>query len=264
MKSQLLFLKQKFNAASDLSKKLFYLQLVAHVSLLCFIFVATSFHWVMFGVAYFLYMSIGFSITFHRLLSHRAFKSPTWFKTTGVILGTIGAIGSPLSFVSTHRTHHLFSDKAKDTYSTTHLPWWYSQWFSMLEKVSLKRAKDLFNDPVCRFAHRYFIRIHIFWFLLLFIIEPMSVVYLYLAPIALMWNVVNMLNTISHWPSSNKLLYRNFNTRDRSVNCIPIALIAFGEGLHNNHHHNSHKKKFAYKWWEIDISYYLIMLFGRK
>jgi stearoyl-CoA desaturase (delta-9 desaturase) len=37
-----------------------------------------------------------------------------------------------------------------------------------------------------------------------------------------------------------------------------LALITFGEGWHNNHHFYPSSAKQGFKWWEIDITYYLL------
>jgi stearoyl-CoA desaturase (delta-9 desaturase) len=37
-----------------------------------------------------------------------------------------------------------------------------------------------------------------------------------------------------------------------------VALITLGEGWHNNHHHYQSSARQGFRWWEIDVSYYLI------
>jgi stearoyl-CoA desaturase (delta-9 desaturase) len=258
------FLIDKYNKSYPFGRKMFRFHVLTHLALLYFIAVGTSFQWFMFLIAYFLYACVGFSIGFHRMLAHRAFKEQAWFRPIAILFGTLSGIGSALSFVSTHRDHHRYSDRPGDAYSMYNLPGWYAQWFPMFEKVSLKRSFDLFKDPTCRFTQKHYFKVHMAWAALLFLIDPMAVIYFYLAPVAVFWSAANSLNTLSHWPNTNWLFYRNFDTKDKSVCCIPIGIYTFGEGWHNNHHHNGRAKNFKVKWWEFDISYHVIKLVEKK
>lgn len=258
------FLIERYNNAYDSGRRSLYFHIITHIALVYFIFVGTSFQWLMLVLAYFLYTCFGFSMTFHRLLAHRSWVAPKWFRVVGIFFGTISGVGSALSFVSTHRDHHRYSDKPGDLYSMYNLPWWYVQWFAMLERVSLKRAIDLLKDPLCRLSHRHFFKIHLAWAAFLFVIDPMAVIYFYLAPVALFWSAANSLNTLGHWSKTNWIMYRNNNTNDKSVNCLPVAIYSCGEGWHNNHHYSGRQKNFGQKWWEIDISYLFIRLIEKK
>jgi stearoyl-CoA desaturase (delta-9 desaturase) len=51
---------------------------------------------------------------------------------------------------------------------------------------------------------------------------------------------------------------RRFPTKDDSRNNFLIALIAFGEGWHNNHHYAPSSERQGFYWWEIDISHYIL------
>ena len=50
--------------------------------------------------------------------------------------------------------------------------------------------------------------------------------------------------------------YRNYTTSDQSRNLWWVALVTFGEGWHNNHHHYMHSTRQGFYWWEIDLTYY--------
>jgi stearoyl-CoA desaturase (delta-9 desaturase) len=51
---------------------------------------------------------------------------------------------------------------------------------------------------------------------------------------------------------------RPFQNRDQSANNFWMALLSFGEGWHNNHHAFPTSAWHGLKWWEIDISGYVI------
>src|SRR5262249_30697183 len=52
--------------------------------------------------------------------------------------------------------------------------------------------------------------------------------------------------------------YRNYETDDNSRNCWWVALLTFGEGWHNNHHHQPRCAAHGHRWFEVDASYLLI------
>ncbi len=54
--------------------------------------------------------------------------------------------------------------------------------------------------------------------------------------------------------------YRNYETRDRSRNLWWVALLAYGEGWHNNHHAHPTLAPAGHRWWEVDITWWSIKL----
>jgi stearoyl-CoA desaturase (Delta-9 desaturase) len=56
---------------------------------------------------------------------------------------------------------------------------------------------------------------------------------------------------------------RAFNTNDRSRNQWTVALLGLGEGWHNNHHAFPRSAFHGLRWWQIDLSGYLIWLLER-
>lgn len=51
---------------------------------------------------------------------------------------------------------------------------------------------------------------------------------------------------------------RRFATRDDSRNNWVLALLTFGEGWHNNHHHYPGSARQGFRWWEVDFTYYTL------
>jgi stearoyl-CoA desaturase (Delta-9 desaturase) len=51
---------------------------------------------------------------------------------------------------------------------------------------------------------------------------------------------------------------RRFDTADNSRNNGWLALITFGEGWHNNHHYCPSTARQGFRWWEIDLTWYLL------
>ena len=69
----------------------------------------------------------------------------------------------------------------------------------------------------------------------------------------LLFHATFSINSLAHvWGS------RRYNTRDHSRNNLFLALITLGEGWHNNHHRFMHSCRQGLRWWEIDITYYVL------
>jgi stearoyl-CoA desaturase (delta-9 desaturase) len=69
------------------------------------------------------------------------------------------------------------------------------------------------------------------------------------------YNFTWAVNSICHMP---KMGYRSFETTDHSKNNFWVGLGAFGEGFHNNHHAKPRCAAHGLKWWEFDITRYII------
>ncbi|MCP4510157.1 MAG: acyl-CoA desaturase, partial [Fuerstiella sp.] len=52
--------------------------------------------------------------------------------------------------------------------------------------------------------------------------------------------------------------YRNYDTRDESRNLWWVAMLAYGEGWHNNHHAHPSVAPSGHRWWEIDMTWWVI------
>ena len=63
------------------------------------------------------------------------------------------------------------------------------------------------------------------------------------------------INSIDHLLGS-----RRYDTPDTSRNNFWLSLLTLGEGWHNNHHHYAVSVRQGFFWWEIDITYYLLVL----
>ncbi|RMG58146.1 MAG: acyl-CoA desaturase, partial [Gammaproteobacteria bacterium] len=52
---------------------------------------------------------------------------------------------------------------------------------------------------------------------------------------------------------------RRYATRDDSRNNFWLALLTLGEGWHNNHHHYAASARQGFRWWEVDITWYILL-----
>ena len=56
---------------------------------------------------------------------------------------------------------------------------------------------------------------------------------------------------------------KRYKSKDESRNNLALALLTFGEGWHNNHHHYPGSVRQGFYWWEIDLTYYVLWLMAR-
>ncbi len=219
------------------------------------IFEGSWYHWLTSFVVYCFTGCFGITMTYHRMLSHKAWTGPIWWNKFGSLCGFYGIVGSPIAWVATHRAHHRDTDGPEDPHSPMQQPWWRVQWFSMLDDVKPKYAVDLFRDQFQVLLHKRYFAIHAIILLVLMMIDPMLAICAYLAPAAILWNAGSMINSITHIHG-----YRNFETNDNSRCNLLLGYLVFGEGWHNNHHANPKNASFKTQWWEVDIGHMVITL----
>lgn len=77
-----------------------------------------SFIWVLISILmFYMFALVGVSVTYHRYISHGAFKAPRWFILLGSTLASLGFLLSPLEWATQHSDHHKFVDEIGDPHS---------------------------------------------------------------------------------------------------------------------------------------------------
>ena len=69
----------------------------------------------------------------------------------------------------------------------------------------------------------------------------------------MLFHVTVTINSLAHRFGS-----RRFATRENSRNNWLLAILTFGEGWHNNHHHFPGSARQGFRWWEVDITFYIL------
>lgn len=232
-------------------------QILAHLSIL-FVFVNFSPTLLFISVLiYFLMISVGISAGYHRLLSHKGYESPKWFKFISLLIGTLGLNASALVWAAMHREHHAHSDKEDDPHSPAVMGIFKTYFGIVTYQPKLRFAKDLLRDKLVMFFHKHYFKINILFDIILFLINPMYVVYFHLIPAAILWHATAAINVFSHM---NWVGYRTYDTDDDSRNSQILSVLIAGEGYHNNHHKSPKNINFAHSKNEFDITANIISL----
>ena len=214
-------------------------------------------HWHDLLVLAFTYTLTGMGITvgYHRLFTHRSFKTNRVVRALLAVLGSMAVEGPVIDWVSTHRKHHRFSDHEGDPHSphVDNAPGWrgalrglghaHVGWIFRGKDMANPRryAKDLLADPDLRFISRTFPLWVAVGMALPFGLGVALTGSLAGGLTALLWGGAVRVLILHHATFSiNSLCHffgrRPFATGDESRNLAWLAPIAFGEAWHNNHH----------------------------
>ncbi len=224
--------------------------------------------------------SLGINLCYHRLLTHRGLSCPVWVEHSLAILGVCCMQDTPARWVAVHRRHHQYSDERDDPHSPhVNLFWGHMGWMLVRnrdlgrQEIYARFAKDILRDPFYKrletsalyptiivgswfafFAAGYLAALlagqgasHAVQFGLSLLIWGVFV------RTVLVWHITWSVNSIAHrWG------YRNYDTADRSRNNGIVALLAAGEGWHNNHHADPRSASHGHRWWEFDLTFLIV------
>ncbi len=207
--------------------------------------------------------SLGIGLGYHRLLTHRGFKTPKWMEYFLTVCGTLALQGGPLSWVTTHRIHHAFTETDKDPHSPRHGTYWaHIGWIfkggAQTHPMSTheRYSPNLSKDKVQLFLNDWYWLSNVFVGLVLLAIGGWTMVLWGVAFRTVWgWHSTWLVNSATHlWGT------KRFETRDDSRNNPLIALLTWGEGWHNNHHAYPRSARHGLKWYEFDVNWIQISL----
>jgi len=202
---------------------------------------------------------LGINVGYHRLLSHRSFKTSKSIEKILSVIGTITAVGSPLAWTAVHRQHHRCAETEQDPHSPYKLGS-FDAWFGFWNYVRIdpKLVRDLRKDNFQRFLHRNYLMINLIYCVILALIDPIYIIFVYAIPACLCLHSTSAIIVIAH-----KHGYRSHDIKDQSRNSWIANLITLGEGWHNNHHAKPWNWNNQEKWWEFDIPAVVIRVIKR-
>ena len=219
--------------------------------------VAGTLHWVAVG--------LGISMGYHRLHTHRGFRTPRWFEYFLAVCATLTLEGGPIFWVATHRKHHQHSDQPEDPHSPrisgfwAHLGWIIFGEASHNDTTRMARyAPDLAKDRFYRWLTTYhWVPLTVLGFALLAVGGWGLVNWAIFLRVVVGLHATWLVNSATHmWGS------RRFATRDDSRNTWWVALLTFGEGWHNNHHAHPTSARHGLAWYEFDATWLSLKLLG--
>ncbi|MFN4260101.1 MAG: acyl-CoA desaturase [Gemmataceae bacterium] len=243
--------------------------------LLCLMVLWVGCSWTAAGIALTTLFVRVFGLTafYHRYFSHRTFKTSRWFQFVGAILAATAAQRGPLWWAAHHRTHHRDSDSTRDPHSPIHrgFLWSHMAWFMTREHVGTNEQliRDWAKYPELRFLNRHDFLAPLLFALSMFGLGTALAAWApdlgtsgwqvlawgFFVSTVVLYHLTFAVNSVAHQFGT-----RPFATRDQSRNNFLLALLTFGEGWHNNHHYYPRSTRQGFHWWQIDITYYLLVM----
>ena len=226
--------------------------------------------------------TLGISLCFHRMLTHRGLVCPKWLEHSLAILGLCCLQDTPARWVGMHRRHHEHADHQPDPHSPlagflwAHIGWmiFRNRELTRIRVVS-RYAKDVMRDPFYAKLEKNFRWVWVVlvswlgFFASAFLVELVLrrstldavrfgcsiMIWGVFVRTVLVWHITWSVNSVTHlWG------YRNYETDESSRNNLIIGFLSNGEGWHNNHHAAPSSARFGRRWWELDVTWLTIRL----
>ncbi|MBI1814241.1 MAG: acyl-CoA desaturase [Deltaproteobacteria bacterium] len=231
---------------------------LVHVACALVLFTGVSWSAVAVGLATYWTRMFGITAGYHRYFSHRAFKTSRAFQFVLAVLGTTSVQKGVLWWAANHRNHHKYSDLPEDLHSPIQRGFWWSHVGWILspdyDETLFERIPDMAKYPELRWLNQHYLVPPVTLAVALFMLGGMSwLVWGFFVSTVLLWHSTFLINSLAHVYGS-----RRYDTADTSRNNVWLALLTFGEGWHNNHHHFMNSVRQGFFWWEIDVSYYIL------
>jgi fatty-acid desaturase len=196
--------------------------------------------------------SLGIGMGYHRLLTHRGYKTPKWVEYFLTICGTLALEGGPIFWVATHRMHHQNTDREGDPHSPRHGGLWAHMGWILTGRTMQNNAPDLLSyvpDLRKDSFHLWISRWH--WI-------PITALGAVLLVVGgwqyLLWGIFfrTVIGLHSTWlvnSATHMWGRRRFSTNDTSKNNLWVAILTFGEGWHNIHHAHPQAARHGLTWY---------------
>ena len=216
--------------------------------------------WQAIAICVVLYWSRMFAIGagYHRYFSHRAYATSRVFQFILAFLAQSSAQKSVLWWAAKHRHHHLHSDTRRDVHSPRHKGFVYSHvgWIfaRQHDATDLQKVADFSSFPELMWLHKLEVLPAILIAALcVFIAGWTGLVVGFLWSTVLLYHATFCINSLAHVHGRKRYV-----TGDESRNNWLLALFTMGEGWHNNHHAYQSSAQQGFRWWELDLTYYIL------
>ena len=223
------------------------------------------------AVALYLVRMFGVTAFYHRYFSHRSYVLSRRMQFAAAVLGASAVQRGPLWWAAHHRKHHRSSDESDDPHSPhAHSFWWsHMGWITTRGswRTDISQVPDLAKFPELVWLDRHDRIVPALLLLMLAILGGVlgtaypeletsagqMVVWGFCISTTVLFHITASINSIAHlfgrrvWP-----------TKDHSRNSFLLALLTLGEGWHNNHHWHPGTVQQGFRWWQIDITFYVL------
>jgi stearoyl-CoA desaturase (Delta-9 desaturase) len=231
---------------------------LVHLACLAAIWTGVTWQAVAIGVALYWLRIFSIGAGYHRYFSHRAYSTSRAFQFLLALGSQSTTQKSVLWWTAQHRHHHLHSDTERDLHSPRQRGFWYAHvgWIfaRRQDRLDLTKVADLAKFPELRWLHRFELVPAIALAVLTFVAGglPGLVVGFFWSTVAV-YHATFCINSLAHVHG-----LKRYVTGDDSRNNWFLVIFTMGEGWHNNHHACQSSLRQGFKWWEIDLTYYIL------
>jgi len=226
----------------------------------CFGAIWTGVTWGAVALCIALYVVRMFGVTagYHRYFSHKAYKTGRVFQFVLAWLAQSSLQAGALWWAAKHRDHHRHSDTELDSHSPRHYGFWFAHvgWIfnKQAQGVDYERIADFSKYPELRWLNQYHWVPGATLGLTVWLIGGWTALVVgFIWSTVMLWHATFCINSLVHVFGRQRYL-----TGDDSRNNWLFALLSLGEGWHNNHHYYMASARQGFKWWEVDITYYVL------
>ena len=209
---------------------------------------------------------------YHRYFAHRTFKTSRFCQFVGALVASTSGQRGPLWWAAHHRSHHRYADQPEDVHSPIQRGFLWSHVLWILIPKHFPTNKRMVNDwakyPELVLLNRFSLAPPLGLLALLIAVGELLRVYApstgtsgiqmgvwgFCISTVVLFHATATINSLDHLIGR-----RRYNTPDHSRNNWVLALITFGEGWHNNHHHYPIAARQGFFWWELDLTYYVLV-----
>ena len=228
----------------------------------CFAVIRTGAGYVDWVICLALYGVRMFAITGfkHRYFAHRTYKTGRITQFLMALLSQTSAQRGVVWWAAKHREHHQYSDTALDVHSPRQHGFWFAHmgWIFSPKRgeADFSRVPDLTRYPELMWLDKYML-------LPAFVLATAvcigagwsGLVVGFFFSTVMTYHGTFAINSLAH-----QFGRQRYVTGDDSRNSLLLALVTLGEGWHNNHHWYQGSTRQGFRWWEIDVTYYLLRL----
>jgi stearoyl-CoA desaturase (delta-9 desaturase) len=199
---------------------------------------------------------------YHCYFAHRAFKTSRAFQLLLAVGAQASGQGSALRWAAAHQHHHTNSDRPADVHSPAQHGLYHSHFGWLCRKAYLATTERVstrfsaFPELLWLDRYQYVPYVVLAGAMLAWLGWP-GFFFAYGLSTLLVFHATFTVNSLSH-----RFGYRTYDTADDSRNNWFVALIMLGGGWHNNHHRYPGSVRQGFRWWEVDVTYYVIRLLG--
>ncbi|XOZ34166.1 acyl-CoA desaturase [Halomonadaceae bacterium KBTZ08] len=242
-----------------------------HLGCLGVIWVGVSPFAVWFALGFFVLRMFAITGFYHRYFAHKTFSTNRFWQFVFAVIGASAVQRGPLWWAAHHRYHHQHSDTDQDLHSPEKQGFWWSHvgWFTCDAAflTDYRRVGDWARYPELKFLNRFDAIVPLTCLVGIYALGEALAVWapslgtsgaqltiwgFFISTVAVFHGTVSI-NSLAHvWG------HRRFQTSDDSRNNFWLALLTLGEGWHNNHHRWPTSARQGFRWWEVDITFYLL------